>query len=582
MAIRRRDFLKLAGVAALPDGWPRPARSADNPSVYDLARFGNARILHITDTHAQLQPVFFREPNVNLGIGAMQGKPPHLVGHAFLDRFGIKPDSADVYAFTFLDFEKSAARFGKLGGFAHLKTLIDRLRSEVGPGNSMLLDGGDLWQGTGQAHAMQGADMVEAANLLGIEAMTGHWEFTYGEPALRRNLARFTGEFLAQNVFLTEEAAFNDATAFDPASGRVFKPASIREIGGHRIAVIGQAFPYVPIAHPKRFTPDWTFGIRDDELQKLVTGLRNDDKVDAVVLLSHNGMDVDLKLASRVSGIDVVLGGHTHDAVPLPIPVTNAGGTTLVTNAGSNGKFLGVLDLELTKGRISQVRYRLFPVFSELLNPDAAMAALIEKMREPRAAGYAEKIATADRLLYRRGNFNGPMDQLICDALRGEFDAEIALSPGFRWGLSVLPGQPVTMEDILSQTAMTYPETYLQTMTGGQIKGIMEDVCDNLFNADPYYQQGGDMVRIGGMSYSCTPGESIGRRISDLKLDDGRAIKAGSNYKVAGWASVNQQDGTPVWDVLARYLRSGKIREPRGGGVALRGVDDNPGIAGPG
>jgi sulfur-oxidizing protein SoxB len=582
MAIRRRDFLKLAGVAAFSDGWPRPARSADNPSVYDLARFGNARILHITDTHAQLQPVFFREPNVNLGIGAMQGKPPHLVGHAFLDRFGIKPDSADVYAFTFLDFEKSAARFGKLGGFAHLKTLIDRLRSEVGPGNSMLLDGGDLWQGTGQAHAMQGADMVEAANLLGIEAMTGHWEFTYGEPALRRNLARFTGEFLAQNVFLTEEAAFNDATAFDPASGRVFKPASIREIGGHRIAVIGQAFPYVPIAHPKRFTPDWTFGIRDDELQKLVTGLRNDDKVDAVVLLSHNGMDVDLKLASRVSGIDVVLGGHTHDAVPLPIPVTNAGGTTLVTNAGSNGKFLGVLDLELTKGRISQVRYRLFPVFSELLNPDAAMAALIEKMREPRAAGYAEKIATADRLLYRRGNFNGPMDQLICDALRGEFDAEIALSPGFRWGLSVLPGQPVTMEDILSQTAMTYPETYLQTMTGGQIKGIMEDVCDNLFNADPYYQQGGDMVRIGGMSYSCTPGESIGRRISDLKLDDGRAIKAGSNYKVAGWASVNQQDGTPVWDVLARYLRSGKIREPRGGGVALRGVDDNPGIAGPG
>ena len=582
MAIRRRDFLKLAGVAALPDGWPRPARSADNPSVYDLARFGNARILHMTDTHAQLQPVFFREPNVNLGIGAMQAKPPHLVGHAFLDRFGIKPDSADVYAFTFLDFEKSAARFGKLGGFAHLKTLIDRLRSEVGPGNSMLLDGGDLWQGTGQAHAMQGADMVEAANLLGIEAMTGHWEFTYGEPALRRNLARFTGEFLAQNVFLTEEAAFNDATAFDPASGRVFKPASIREIGGHRIAVIGQAFPYVPIAHPKRFTPDWKFGIHDEELQKLVTGLRNDDKVDAVVLLSHNGMDVDLKLASRVSGIDVILGGHTHDAVPLPIPVTNAGGTTLVTNAGSNGKFLGVLDLELTKGRIGQVRYRLFPVFSELLNPDAAMAALIEKMREPRAAGYAEKVATADRLLYRRGNFNGPMDQLICDALRGEFDAEIALSPGFRWGLSVLPGQPVTMEDILSQTAMTYPETYLQTMTGGQIKGIMEDVCDNLFNADPYYQQGGDMVRIGGMSYGCTPGESIGRRISDLKLDDGRAIEAGSNYKVAGWASVNQQDGTPVWDVLAKYLRSGKIREPRSGGVALRGVDDNPGIAGPG
>jgi sulfur-oxidizing protein SoxB len=582
MAIRRRDFLQLAGAAALWDGWPRAARSADNPSVYDLPRFGNARILHMTDTHAQLQPVFFREPSVNLGIGAMQGKPPHLVGHALLDRFGIKPDSADAYAFTFLDFEKSAARFGKLGGFAYLKTLIDRLRSDVGPGNSMLLDGGDLWQGTGQANAMQGADMVEAANLLGIEVMTGHWEFTYGEQALRRNLERFKGEFLAQNVFLTEEAAFNDAKAFDIASGRVFKPASIKEIGDHRVAVIGQAFPYVPIAHPKRFTPDWTFGIRDAELQDLVTGLRNGDKVDAVVLLSHNGMDVDLKLASRVSGIDVILGGHTHDAVPQPIAVTNAGGITLVTNAGSNGKFLGVLDLGLAKGRISGVRYRLFPVFSELLKPDAAMAALIDQMREPHAADYAEKVATADRLLYRRGNFNGTMDQLICDALRGEFDAEIALSPGFRWGLSVLPGQPVTMEDVLSETAMTYPESYLQRMTGGQIKAVLEDVCDNLFSADPYYQQGGDMVRVGGMSYSCTPGESAGRRISDLRLDNGRAIEPGKNYKVAGWASVNQQIGAPLWDVLAKHLRSGKVSEPRGSGVALRGVDDNPGIAGQG
>jgi S-sulfosulfanyl-L-cysteine sulfohydrolase len=577
MAIRRRDFLKIAGAAALSDGWPRPARSADNPGVYDLARLGNARILHMTDSHAQLQPVFFREPNVNLGIGAMRGQPPHLVGHAFLDRFGINPDSAEVYAFTFLDFEKSAARFGKLGGFAHLKTLIDRLRGEVGPRNSLLLDGGDLWQGTGQANAMQGADMVEAANLLGIEAMTGHWEFTYGEAALQRNLAHFNGEFLAQNVFLTEEAAFNDRPAFDAVSGRVFKPSSIKEIGGHRVAVIGQAFPYVPIAHPKRFTPDWTFGIHEAELQKLVAALRDADKVDAVVLLSHNGMDVDLKLASRVSGIDVILGGHTHDAIPMPIPVSNAGGTTLVTNAGSNGKFLGVLDLDLARGRVKEVRYRLLPVFSELLKPDAAMATLIEKFREPHDAG---KIATAERLLYRRGNFSGPMDQLICEALRDELDAEIALSPGFRWGTSLLPGQPVTMEDILSQTAISYPEIYRQIMTGGEIKAMLEDVCDNLFNADPYYQQGGDMVRVGGMSYSCSPAESAGRRIADLKLDDGRAIEAGRQYAVAGWAAVSQQNGAPVWDVLAKHLRSRKFPEPRGSGVALRGVDDNPGIAG--
>ena len=582
MTIRRRKFIALAGAAALSPALPRFARAADKAGVYDFERFGNARILHMTDTHAQLLPVYFREPSVNLGIGAMAGKPPHLVGRAFLERFGVAPDSADAYAFTFLDFEKSAARFGKLGGFAHLKTLIDRLRSDAGAGNALLLDGGDLWQGTGLANTMQGADMVEAANLLGIEAMTGHWEFTYGEAALRANLERFKGEFLAQNVFLTEEAAFNDAKAFDPASGRVFKPATIKEIGGYRVAVIGQAFPYVPIAHPKRFTPDWTFGIRDDELQKLVDSLRSNDKVDAVVLLSHNGMDVDLKLAGRVAGIDVILGGHTHDAVPQPIPVINPGGSTLVTNAGSSGKFLGVLDLELTKGRVADARYHLLPVFSELLKPDAAMAALIEKMRGPHAAAYAEKIVTSDRLLYRRGNFGGTVDQLICDALRGEFDAEIALSPGFRWGNSILPGQAVTMEDVLTETAITYPETYVLNMTGGQIKDILEDVCDNLFNADPYHQQGGDMVRIGGFTYTCTPAEGVGRRISDLKLDNGRPLESARSYKVAGWASVNEQQGKPVWDVLARHLASGKTAAARGTGVILNGVDDNPGIAGRG
>jgi S-sulfosulfanyl-L-cysteine sulfohydrolase len=581
MTVRRRDFLKITGVAALAGATPRLARSADT-GVYDLERFGNARILHITDTHAQLLPVYFREPSVNLGIGVMQGRPPHLVGRAFLDRFAIKPDSADAYAFTFLDFEKSAARFGKLGGFAHLKTLVERLRSDVGPRRSLLLDGGDLWQGTGQANATEGADMVEVANLLGIEAMTGHWEFTYGEKALRGNLERLKGEFLAQNVFLSEEAAFNDAKAFDSASGRVFKPATIKEIGGHRVAVIGQAFPYVPIAHPKRFTPDWTLGIRDEELQKLVDSLRGNDKVDAVLLLSHNGMDVDLKLASRVSGIDVILGGHTHDAVPQPVPVTNAGGTTLVTNAGSNGKFLAVLDLELAKGKVSDLRYRLLPVFSELLKPDAEMQALIDKQRSSQAIAYADKIATSDRLLYRRGNFGGTMDQLICDALRGELGAEIALSPGFRWGISLLPGQPVTMEDVLAETAISYPETYVQAMTGGQIKDILEDVCDNLFNADPYYQQGGDMVRVGGMSYTCTPTEAVGHRISELRLDNGHQLDAGKSYKVAGWASVNEQKGAPVWDVLAKHLRSGKNGDRRDAGVTLKGVENNPGIAGQG
>jgi S-sulfosulfanyl-L-cysteine sulfohydrolase len=580
MTIRRRDFLTLAGAATLSASLPRLARGADNAGVYDLERFGNARILHITDTHAQLRPVFFREPSVNLGVGPMQGNPPHLVGRAFLDRFGIRPDSADAYAFTCVEFEKAAGRFGKLGGFAHLKTLIDRLRSEVSSGRSLLLDGGDLWQGTGLANTMQGADMVDAANLLGIEAMTGHWEFTYGETVLRANLERFKGEFLAQNVYLTEEAAFNDAKAFDPATGRVFKPSIIKEIGGHRVAIIGQAFPYVPIAHPKRFTPDWKFGIRDEELQKLVDAHRNNDKVDAVILLSHNGMDVDLKLASRVTGIDVILGGHTHDAVPQPIAVTNAAGVTLVTNAGSNGKFLAVLDLELGKGKVKDVRYRLLPVFSELLKPDPAMQALIDKIREPQAALLNDKVGVADRLLYRRGNFSGSMDQLICDALLGELNVEIALSPGFRWGTTALAGQPLTMEDVLAQTAVTYPETYVQTMTGGQIKDVLEDICDNLFNADPYYQQGGDMVRVGGLHYTCTPAESVGKRISDLKLDNGRKLEAGKRYKVAGWASVNEQTGAPIWDVVVRHLRSGKPPNRSPPGVTLKGVEGNPGIAG--
>ncbi len=580
MSVRRRQFLKLSGAALLSSGLSRFGRAADSASVYDLPRFGNVRILHMTDTHAQLKPVYFREPSVNIGIGEMKGRPPHLVEKAFLNRFGISEDSADAYAFTSLDFEKSAPRFGKLGGFAHLKTLIDRLRSDVGEARSLLLDGGDLWQGTGFANTAKGADMVEAANLLGIEAMTGHWEFTYGEAALRDNLSRLKGEFLAQNVFLSEEAAFNDAKAFDPASGRVFKPAMIRELAGYKVAVIGQAFPYTPIAHPKRFTPDWMFGIRDEELQKLVDALRNNDKVDAVILLSHNGMDVDLKLASKVSGIDVILGGHTHDAVPQPVAVKNAGGTTLVTNAGSNGKFLGVLDLDIAKGKVGDVRYRLLPVFSELLKPDAAMQGLIDKLRGPQTDSYSEKVGTSDRLLYRRGNFSGPTDRLICDALLSELDAEIAFSPGFRWGTTALAGQALTMEDVLAETAITYPETYVQKMTGSQIKDLLEDVCDNLFNADPYYQQGGDMVRVGGMSYTCAPAESLGQRISDLKLANGRPLAGGKTYKVAGWASVNPQQGRPVWDVLAKHLRSGKLSAQRDSGVTLKGVEDNPGFAG--
>ncbi len=577
--MRRRDVLKVLAAASLSGVVPRIGLAADD-DPYDIGRFGNARVLHITDTHAQLLPVYFREPSVNIGVGAMAGQPPHLVGAAFLKHFGIAPGSPASYAFTFLDYQEAAHRYGRMGGFAHLKTLVDRLRSDVGAGNSLLLDGGDLWQGSGLADALQGADMVEAANLLGIEVMTGHWEFTYGEKILRSNIRQFKGEFVAQNVFLTEEAAFNDAAAFDSASGRVFKPATIKEVGGYRIGIIGQAMPYVPIAHPKRFTPDWTFGIHDAELQKVVDSLRQQDKVDAVLLLSHNGMDVDLKLASRVSGIDVILGGHTHDAVPQPTAVVNSGGKTLVTNAGSSGKFLAVLDLDIGKGSVKDTRCHLLPIYANLIKPDSEMQTLIDRRRAPYTAKFGEKLATADELLYRRGNFTGPMDQVICDALRHELDAQVALSPGFRWGTTILAGQPITMEDLLAETAITYPEVYVTDMTGSQIKDVMEDVVDNLFNHDPYYQQGGDMVRVGGMDYACAPNEATGKRISDMTLDDGTALQADKSYRVAGWASVNPQTGKSISEVVAGYLRAEKVvKIKRANRVAIKGAVDNPGFS---
>ena len=575
--MRRRDVLKVLAAASLAGIVPRIGLAADDP--YDIGRFGNARVLHMTDTHAQLFPVYFREPSVNIGVGAMAGQPPHLVGRAFLKHFGIEPNGRGAYAFTYLDYQEAAHRYGPMGGFAQLKTLIDRLRSEAGAGHSVLLDGGDLWQGSGLADAMRGADLVEVANLLGIEAMTGHWEFTYGENVVRENLDRFKGEFLAQNVFLTDEAAFNNVPAFDSASGRVFKPATIKDVNGHRIGIIGQAMPYVPIAHPKRFTPDWTFGIRDAELQKVTDGLRQQDKVDAVILLSHNGMDVDLKLASRVAGIDVILGGHTHDAVPQPTVVANAAGKTLVTNAGSSGKFLAVLDLDIGKGSVKDARYHLLPIYANLIEPDPGMQALIDRLRAPHAAKFGEELATADELLYRRGNFTGPIDQVICDALRQELNAQIALSPGFRWGATILPGQPITMESVLAETAITYPEVYVTDMIGSQIKTVMEDVVDNLYNPDPYYQQGGDMVRIAGMNYACAPNEAAGKRISDLTLDDGTAIEDGKSYRVAGWASVNPQTGKPVSEVVAGYLRAEKtVKIKHANRVMLKGVAHNPGL----
>ena len=579
MAATRRDLLQLLTVAATLGVTPRLARAEAKQDIYALGRFGNARIIHQTDTHAQIAPVLFREPSANIGVGPAAGRPPHLVGEAFLKYFDLPAGGRRAYAFTCLDFDEAAHRYGTLGGFAHLKTLLDRLRAEAGPGNALTLDGGDLWQGSWAAQSSQGAALVALGNMLGIEAMTAHWEFTYGEAQVRKNLAAFKGDFIAQNVFLTDDAAFNNAPAFDAASGRVFRPYVMKEVGGHRIAVIGQCFPYQPIAHPRRLVPDWSFGIRESEMQKLVDTIRATEKPDAVLLLSHNGMDVDLKLASRMRGIDVILGGHTHDGVPRPLKIANPGGTTLVTNAGSNGKFVAVLDLDLAPGRVKGLRYRLLPVFSTLLAPDPAVAAAVAQATATDRGMLDEKLTTAGETLFRRGNFTGTMDQVICDALRQELDAEIALSPGFRWGPSQIAGGAVNMEFLLAQTAITYPDVYVQTMTGAAIKQVMEDVCDNLFNSDPYMQQGGDMVRVGGMDYACAPAAAMGHRISEMTLNDGRKIEADKSYKVAGWASVNlPQTGTPVWEVVAKYLRAnGEVRLARPNRVQVRGLGANPG-----
>ena len=570
-SMNRREFLHILAVASAA-GMALNSRqllaAQGGSQFYDLPRFGNVHLLHFTDCHAQLLPVWFREPSVNLGIGGARGNAPHLVGEHLLKAYGIQRGSSAAHAFSYLDFSVAAKTYGKVGGFAHLATLIKQLRA--GRPNALLLDGGDTWQGSGTALWTKGQDMVDACKLLGVDMMSPHWEFTLGHERVKEIVDKdFKGkiEFLAQNVKTSD---FNDP---------VFAPYAMREMNGVKVAVVGQAFPYTPIANPRWMMPDWTFGIQDDEMQKVVDDARAKG-AQVVVVLSHNGMDVDLKMASRVSGIDAILGGHTHDGVPQPVKVKNAGGVTLVTNAGSNGKFLGVLDFDVRGGRIEDFRYKLLPVFANLLPADAEMAAYIDKVRAPYKARLEEKLAVSEGLLYRRGNFNGSWDQLILDALIDVKGADIAFSPGFRWGTTILPGEAITFEHVMDQTAISYPSSTLTPMTGMQIKHILEDVGDNLFNPDPYYQQGGDMVRVGGMTYACDPNAKIGRRIQDMRLN-GKPIEASKTYKVAGWAPVAEgATGEPIWEVVSRWLRDKKTVTPRKlNAPRLIGMAGNPGIA---
>lgn len=568
--MNRREFLQTLAAAA-GAGLPLPGcsgrREPDWEGFYEVPRYGNVHLLHLTDCHAQLMPIHFREPSVNLGIGQARNRVPHLVGEAALRSFGLKPGTPEAHAFTCLDFEAAASHFGKVGGFAHLATLVKQLRSSR-PG-ALLLDGGDTWQGSGTALWTQGQDMVDSMLALGVDVMTAHWEFTLGADRVQQIIERdFKGrvDFLAHNV--------RDKDFEDP----VFPSHSLKEINGVPTAIIGQAFPYTPIANPAHLVPDWSFGIREQALQEVVDEVRKAGAV-VVVLLSHNGMDVDIKLASRVSGIDAILGGHTHDGVPQPLRIRNDGGETLVTNAGSNGKFLGVLDFDVQDGKIKGLEYRLLPVFADALQADAGMAKLIQGIRSPFEEKLNEPLALTQSTLFRRGNFNGSFDQLILDALIAEKEAQIAFSPGFRWGTSVLPDSLLTMENLLDQTAMTYPQTTLSEMTGERIKFVLEDVADNLFNPDPYLQQGGDMVRVGGMSFALEPGAKSGQRIQDMRIN-GQRMDASKTYKVAGWAPVSEGvEGEPVWDLVARWLRHQKtVSIERPNQPRLIGVADNAGM----
>jgi sulfur-oxidizing protein SoxB len=620
----RRDFLKILGAgsaaglvgAAGAGNISKAQFGQENP--YEVKhKTGTARIIHITDVHGNLLPNYFREPNVNLGFGPTYGKSPHMVGDALIKEMAYKAGGRNAHAFTYKNFEELAAKYGKTGGFGQIKTVVDSIRESAGGiQNTLTVDGGDTWQGSGTSLWTRGGDMVEAANILGIDVMVGHWEFTYKEEETLKNIGFFKGDFLGQNVRIFESALMEDEYItmtekyggnglYDEDEALPFKPYVIKNVGGHRIAVIGQAFPRTSNANPQKyFFPDWSFGLREEEMQELVIDIRENENPDAVIVVSHNGADVDLKMATRVVGIDAIFGGHTHDGMPKPVEVKNAGGITLVTNAGCSGKYIGVTDLEIKDKKVVGYSHKMMPIFSNLVKPSAEMVSYINKMRntkydenviEARNSVMAnnmdrldktydeiltEKLCSTEQTLYRRGNFMGTWDQVLVNSLREEHSADFAMSAGVRWGTSVPAGHDVTMEDLMTNTAMTYGETYAQDMTGQQLKDVLEGVAENLFQQDPYLQSGGDMVRMGGMDYTIDPTGNLGNRISNMMDDDGTSIDPNRTYKVAGWAQVNSVgDGRLMWDVAADYLRKQKtLNLKKVNHPTIKGAKGNPGI----
>ncbi len=548
----RREFLQLASITAMLIGGKSWSAVAAKQEITenDLLKFdskGQITLLHITDIHGQLKPVFFRPPSENFGVGKYEGIPPHLVGKAFLDYFGIEPNTPLAYAHTMLDYVPLAREYGKLGGLDRTASLIKKIRADRGEDKVLLLDGGDTWQGSYTSLKTQGDDMLEAMSLLKPDAMVGHWEFTLGQERLSELIEKIDFPFLGGNVFDTE---------WDEP---VFESTSYFEKGSVQVAVIGQHFPYTPIANPSYLVDGWSFGIRPEIIQKNINKAKKNG-AEVVVLLSHNGFDVDQKLASILDNVDVILTGHTHDAIPRAIKIKN----TLLLSSGSHGKYLGRIDLKIDNGKVVDFSSNVIPIFSDVIQPDPEMTRLIDKIREPYEEECNRVVGEAETLLYRRGNFGGPWDGVICDAIMQERDTEISLSPGFRWGTTLLPGQKITIDDIYSQTSMNYPEVYRTEMSGDFIKNLLEDVCDNIFNPDPFFQQGGDMVRVGGITYTCQPKEIMGNRISDLKLSNGERIESQKKYTVGGWGSINPEvTGPPIYKLLEDYVSGEKIIKPK-------------------
>ena len=565
--ITRRDFMQFGSVAALTAGMASGfagnltrALAQQKLTQDDLLKFdskGQVTLLHFTDVHAQLKPVYFRPPDTNIGVGAYEGIPPHLVGEAFLKYFGIEPGTPTAYAHTMVDYVNLARTYGKLGGLDRTATLVKAIRAERGEDKVLFLDGGDTWQGSYTSLKTNGQDMVDCMKLLKPDAMVGHWEFTFGADRVLEIVENMGYSFLASNIFDNE---------WDEP---VFESTAFFEKGGVKVAVIGQAMPYTPIANPNWMFPNWSFGIRPEALQANVDKAR-EEGAEVVVLLSHDGFDVDQKLATVVNGIDVILTGHTHDSIPRAIEINN----TILLSSGSHGKYLGRVDLEVKDGKVVGYSSNMIPVFADVITPDPEMAAKIDEVRAPYEEECNRVIGKTEQLLYRRGNFNGTWDDVICQGLIEERDAEISLSPGFRWGTTLLPGQDITIDDLYAQTSMNYPNAYRLEFTGQQLKDILEDVCDNLFNKDPFYQQGGDMVRVGGMSYTCAPKEDIGNRISDMTLiSSGEKIEAEKKYVVAGWASVNEgTEGPPIYELMENYITRKKVlTAPEEGTVKISG-----------